>query len=1058
MNIYPSPIAFVTGILVSLALLPAAWSAGIGSGMAGSSSGIIEGRVQSAITGSYLNNARVTVKGTNLRVFSDQTGLYRLTNVPSGTVVMEVFYTSLDPTQVTLTVPPGQTVTRDVSLTNAALYGALTKDEALQLDPFTVESTRLTDQAAIAINEQRFAPNIMSVVATGDISEQPDGSLGELVKSMPGIAGSAGGAGANAIYVRGFPPHTTQITVDGMSFANTGFGNPSRTVSINQEAQGSSITRLEVTKVPTPSTGADTMAGSVNLVTRTAFEADRAKLSYEVHLAGVLSDMTDGKTPTGFETTEFPTRPGFTFRYTNPVSENFGFTLSGSYSDKQRPEEQIRPFLHYTSPTFGASLSDPLFYQYQYRTGTSIDERRNVQMRLDWRATPNSVLSGTLETFHWRDLGVLLHLQQGAGNNANSRIAGGVQGSYGRDYTIGGTGRGNLSYTNQMNYHSKAGYRTNLRYRFDNGDWKVDLKAGYSRGRMWRRDGKYGFFRNVTTSTPFQVRAELYDIHPITGPAEILMFDNNNELLDVYDPGIHENRVVTGANLGPRWQSDLVQDYQVDIRRRIGFLPFPAAVQVGARSKVRDKDYSDKSTAWSYNGPGGDQSPMPYVSSMTWTRGAPAGKSVPIISPVLAYRAWQDDSSLFYQTPAQLATAERVRRQNSEQIKEAAEAAYIQLEGRFMDNRLNVLTGVRYEKTTGEGEGLLQTPDAVWLRNADGTFALDNGQRIRRADAGAPGSIEDIRLVYHQRGARSERSYDGYYPSVHLTYDITPKFLARAAFAKTYGRPAFNFIIPRTTVNDFSNPEADEGEEDISGGRLTVRNAGLLPWTASNYDLSLEYYTDQGGVFSAGLFRKEVKNFFGNVIRSATALDLVEAGLDPAAIDLDGWEVSTTVNTAAADVNGFELAMNHSLLPLDPWLGGWGRNFNVYANVTKLRITGPGAANLSGFLPLGINGGIRFNKKPFMLSASANHRGEETTSIPTNRGTNGRNYYPALTRYDFSLGINLRSNLTFFFNVRDAFNKPRGIYQESDELPDYAIAPRNTVLGAHFFAGIKGSF
>ena len=38
---------------------------------------------------------------------------------------------------------------------------------------------------------------------------------------------------------------------------------------------------------------------------------------------------------------------------------------------------------------------------------------------------------------------------------------------------------------------------------------------------------------------------------------------------------------------------------------------------------------------------------------------------------------------------------------------------------------------------------------------------------------------------------------------------------------------------------------------DAIRGTIDIRNSGLKPWTADNYDLSLEYYTAQGGVFSA---------------------------------------------------------------------------------------------------------------------------------------------------------------------------------------------------------------
>lgn len=71
--------------------------------------GRIVGRVQNAATGQYLNNARVSIQGTDLSAFTDQTGTYRLANVPGGQVVLDVFHTGLDAQQRTLSVAPGQT-------------------------------------------------------------------------------------------------------------------------------------------------------------------------------------------------------------------------------------------------------------------------------------------------------------------------------------------------------------------------------------------------------------------------------------------------------------------------------------------------------------------------------------------------------------------------------------------------------------------------------------------------------------------------------------------------------------------------------------------------------------------------------------------------------------------------------------------------------------------------------------------------------------------------------------------------------------------------------------
>jgi len=90
---------------------------------------------------------------------------------------------------------------------------------------------------------------------------------------------------------------------------------------------------------------------------------------------------------------------------------------------------------------------------------------------------------------------------------------------------------------------------------------------------------------------------------------------------------------------------------------------------------------------------------------------------------------------------------------------------------------------------------------------------------------------------------------------------------------------------------------------------------GLKPWTADNFDVSLEYYTRQGGVFTAGVFLKEIDDFFANDVRRITAAEAEESGLDPR---FAGFEVTTKINAGA------EMNLRRSLAPL----GGWGQHFS----------------------------------------------------------------------------------------------------------------------------------
>ena len=182
--------------------------------------GAISGRVQNEATGQYLNNARVTVKGTDLTVFTDDTGSFRLAQVPAGPVVLEVLYSGLDPLQVPLAVTAGQRTERDINLNSRDRYGASTSAGVVKLDAFIASSSRLTEGEALATNEQRFAKNIKNVVATDAFGDVTEGNVAEFMKFMPGVTIEYSDASPNAVAVRGFDPNMTAVTADGAQLAN----------------------------------------------------------------------------------------------------------------------------------------------------------------------------------------------------------------------------------------------------------------------------------------------------------------------------------------------------------------------------------------------------------------------------------------------------------------------------------------------------------------------------------------------------------------------------------------------------------------------------------------------------------------------------------------------------------------------------------------------------------------------------------------------------------------------------------------------------------------------
>lgn len=110
--------------VISLALIFLRWSASATVGASDSvETGIIVGLVKNGATGDYLGNARVTIKDINLMALTDEMGEYRLAGVRSGAVVLNVFYTDLEPLDLPVTVRAGDTVLQNAKLTSITRYG-----------------------------------------------------------------------------------------------------------------------------------------------------------------------------------------------------------------------------------------------------------------------------------------------------------------------------------------------------------------------------------------------------------------------------------------------------------------------------------------------------------------------------------------------------------------------------------------------------------------------------------------------------------------------------------------------------------------------------------------------------------------------------------------------------------------------------------------------------------------------------------------------------------------------------------------------------------------------
>ena len=240
------------------------------------------------------------------------------------------------------------------------------------------------------------------------------------------------------------------------------------------------------------------------------------------------------------------------------------------------------------------------------------------------------------------------------------------------------------------------------------------------------------------------------------------------------------------------------------------------------------------------------------------------------------------------------------------EVGEDTASLYLELdfEGSLAGMPLTSTAGVRYERTSVDVDGT----DAP----VSGLRILDETEMLAQFGAAQP--------------IKESSSYEAILPNFSVKLDISDDLVGRFAASQTMTRPTLESMSPVTVIGTTRQ-----------GGDLTSTsgNPELQPFSATNLDLSLEWYYSDASYLSGGYFRKNVSNFIINITEDKT-FTLANGGLltDPstgansgAPDSADSTAVfSNTLpsNGESAIVDGFELAVQHT----------FESGFGVMANAT----------------------------------------------------------------------------------------------------------------------------
>jgi iron complex outermembrane receptor protein len=130
---------------------------------------------------------------------------------------------------------------------------------------------------------------------------------------------------------------------------------------------------------------------------------------------------------------------------------------------------------------------------------------------------------------------------------------------------------------------------------------------------------------------------------------------------------------------------------------------------------------------------------------------------------------------------------------------------------------------------------------------------------------------------------------------LHLQHklDAQGRDLLRASLTRSYRAPDASALLARPSIN----PNYPKDTENPKSAPDRVGNPALRPELATGLDVVLEKYLPRGGVLSVGLFHKDIRGLFRNVLRYEAVTDWASR---------PRW-VSRPVNLERARSTGLEL-------------------------------------------------------------------------------------------------------------------------------------------------------
>ncbi len=1022
--VLPLACALLGGILPTTSALAQSTEARQGSG-------VITGRVSNGGTGQYLPNAVVVVNGTAVEARTATDGYFRLSGLQPGTYTVTAAFSGLNADTKTIVVTEGKDEVIDFELSS----------EIYMLGEFVVSSER--EGGARAVQEQKESVNLKNIVAADSFGNMVDGNIGELMKNLPGVTiDYAGGEDAEFMRIRGMDPSLASVTMDGNPMASAG-GSDSRGFSLRDLAV-QNIETIEVNFAPTPEQPANSMGGSINFKTKSAFNQKGRRVRLDANLSLNTTELQFQKTPGGARTPDRKLMPGFTLSYSEAFGtiRPVGVSFVASFSQRYRFNNSYRVGYTYNTSDLAANegIAKPDTPGYVpnvfWDERGQADERRFISLNLDYKLSDSTSLFLYNSVTEDRGLGSYAH-------NLTVRAPAGAQPAPGSFNTMvspsGTTINPNVSVFN----NNTRGFSINpgVKHRF--GDFELTYDAYISQSKYSPdRDRNFGVSYSVPPGPP----AIGVIIDDVSGNATGRITQTSGaDYLDIAS--------YSGLTLFQDYTSgkDEQKGAKIDSRFSTTLLGMPVQFQAGGRYNEQSRENQRYYRQWRMTGDSGssgfgnagepniEQFADPYFKNQ-WNFDVPIANWV---SPYLVYDYFTANPDQFYNNyidsyrdanrsafiQGSFSREKYGDRESKEQIYAGYGMATIKVRP-----ELTVLAGARYEYTKLTARGIQY-----------------DGQNTAMFSAGAPfdsvtptspyygwSDIDLADLLFTTR--IGTKSYGKLFPNLQIRYEPIKNLVIRAAYTENMGRPDFRTVMPGDTIYEHFN-------------LIRRNNTELQPQQGSDINVKVEYYLPRSGVVSLTAFKQDIDNYIYPVVTSVQRFN-PDTQLD------EPWTLETSENAGKGSNEGIEFeyrqklgfvanflrdvefrAVYSSADPKAEYLRRTGtpiyednptqEQFDAYMNSPQEWTTIP----LANVIKKSANVSLSYNGRKFSGRVAAFWRDDFARTL--NLATLDHTYQQSDLRMDLSLTYKLSSRWSAYFDWRNftdeaddrrIFNRTGGFY------------------------------